>query len=79
MARVSPDGPADRAGVARATSSSRSQARSVRTQADFYRKVWARGGAGENIPLKVLQGVDVKEVPVASIDRTEYFKRPTTY
>ena len=79
VARVSPDGPADRAGVTPGDIILAVGGESVRTQAEFYRKVWARGGAGESIPLKVLQGVDVKEVPVASIDRTDYFKRPTTY
>ena len=49
----------------------------VRTQAEFYRKVWGRGGAGTDIPLRVLQGVDVKELAVHSIDRVEYF-RPRT-
>jgi serine protease Do len=79
VARVSPDGPADRAGVAPGDIILGVGSEGVRTQAEFYRKVWARGGAGASIPLKLLQGVDVKEVPVASIDRTEYFKRPTTY
>jgi len=41
--------------------------------------VWARGGAGAAIPLKLLQGVDVNEVPVVSIDRVDYFRSPTTY
>ena len=51
----------------------------VRTQAEFYRKVWGRGGAGTEIPLKLLQGVDVREVRVQSIDRVEYFRPRTTY
>jgi S1-C subfamily serine protease len=79
VARVSPGGPADRAGVAPGDIILAVGGESVRTQPEFYRKVWARGGAGESIPLKLLQGVEVKEVPVASIDRTDYFKRPTTY
>lgn len=79
VARVSPDGPADRAGIAPGDIILGVGSDSVRTQAEFYRKVWARGGAGTEIPLKLLQGVDVKEIPVASIDRTDYFKRPTTY
>jgi len=79
VARVSPDGPADRAGIAPGDIILGVGGDSVRTQAEFYRKVWARGGAGTEIPLKLLQGVEVKEVPVASIDRTDYFKRPTTY
>ena len=51
----------------------------MRTQAEFYRKVWNRGGAGTEIPLKLLQGVDVREVRVKSIDRVEYFRPRTTY
>lgn len=79
VARVSAGGPADRAGIAPGDIILAVGGESVRTQAEFYRKVWARGGAGESIPLKLLQGVEVKEVPVASIDRTDYFKPPTTY
>ena len=51
----------------------------VRTQAEFYRKVWGRGGAGADIPLRVLQGIDVRELAVHSIDRIEYFRPRTTY
>lgn len=79
VSRVSPDGPAERAGLKPGDIILAVGGDSVRTQGEFYKKVWARGRAGAEIPLKVLQGVDVKEVPVASIDRVEYFKRPTTY
>ena len=51
----------------------------VRTQAEFYRKVWGRGAAGADIPLRVLQGVDVKELEVHSMDRVDYFRPKTTY
>ena len=79
VARVSPDGPADRAGISAGDIILGVGSDSVRTQAEFYRKVWSRGGAGSEIPLKVLQGVDVKNVPVQSMDRVDYFKRPTMY
>ncbi|HTP97692.1 MAG TPA: S1C family serine protease [Casimicrobiaceae bacterium] len=79
VARVSPEGPADRAGIGAGDIILGVGSDSVRTQAEFYRKVWARGGAGTEIPLKILQGVDVKNVPVVSMDRVDYFKRPTTY
>ena len=52
---------------------------SVTSQADFYKKVWSRGKAGDEIPLKVLQGADVRSINIRSIDRTEYFRPKTTY
>ena len=51
----------------------------VRTQAEFYRKVWSRGSAGAEITLRVLQDVDIRDVRVKSIDRVEYFRAVTTY
>lgn len=79
VTRVSAEGPADKAGLKPGDIILGVGSESVRTQPEFYRKVWARGAAGSTIPLKVLQGVDVKEVPVESIDRMEYFKARTTY
>ena len=37
-----------------------------------------RRHAGDEVPLKVLQGVDVKEITVRSIDRVEYFRPRST-
>jgi S1-C subfamily serine protease len=79
VSRVSPDGPADRAGIRRGDILLGVADEGVRTQADFYRKVWARGGAGTSIPLRLLQGTEVREIAVTSMDRVDYFKPPTTY
>lgn len=79
VSRVSPDGPGDLAGIKVGDIILGVGGAGVRTQADFYRKVWGRGGAGTDIPLRVLQGVDVKELEVHSIDRVEYFRPQTTY
>lgn len=46
----------------------------VKTLAEFYRRIWERGPAGAEVPLKVLQGAQVREVTVRSIDRVEYFR-----
>jgi S1-C subfamily serine protease len=79
VSRVSPEGPGDRAGIAVGDIILGVGGDGVRTQAEFYRKVWGRGGAGADIPLRVLQGVDVKDLAVHSIDRIEYFRPNTTY
>jgi serine protease Do len=79
VARVSPDGPGDQAGIRPGDIILGVGGDGVRTQSEFYHKVWDRGGAGTDIPLRVLQGIDVREVTVHSIDRVEYFRPRTTY
>jgi S1-C subfamily serine protease len=79
VARVSPEGPGDKAGIRAGDIILGVGGDGVRTQAEFYRKVWGRGGAGADIPLRVLQGIDVHDVTVHSIDRVEYFRPRTTY
>ena len=54
-------------------------AEGVRSQAEFYRKVWGRGAAGSEIPLRVLQGIDIREIKIRSIDRMDYFRQKPTY
>jgi S1-C subfamily serine protease len=79
VSRVSPDGPGDLAGIKVGDIILGVGGDGVRTQAEFYRKVWSRGPAGADIPLRVLQGLDVKELAIHSIDRVEYFRPKTTY
>lgn len=79
VTRVSPDSPADQAGMQVGDIILGVAGDTVHTQAEFYKKVWGRGKAGDEIPLKVLQGVDVKDITVRSIDRTEYFRPKPTY
>jgi serine protease Do len=79
VTRVSPEGPADRAGMKAGDIILAVANDSVSTQAEFYKKVWSRGHAGDDIPLKVLQGADIRNIKVRSIDRTEYFRPRTTY
>jgi S1-C subfamily serine protease len=79
VGRVSPDSPADVAGIRTGDIILGVGEEAVRTQTEFYRRVWAKGKAGAEIPLRVLQGVDIKEMRVRSIDRVEYFRPVTTY
>ena len=79
VVRVSPEGPADIAGVQRGDIILAVGSEGVRSQAEFYRKLWARGAAGSEIPLRLLQGIDIREVKVRSMDRLDYFRQKPTY
>jgi S1-C subfamily serine protease len=79
VARVAREGPAERAGVASGDIVIGVGGEEVASLADFYRKVWARGAAGVEVPLRVLQGLEVKDLRVRSIDRPEYFRRKPSY
>ncbi len=79
VSRVSPDSPADRAGLKSGDIVIGVGSEEVASLADFYRRIWGRGAAGVEVPLKILQGVQVKEVTVRSIDRTEYFRSKSSY
>jgi len=78
VTRVSPEGPADRAGVHVGDIILGVGGDAVHSQEEFYRKVWGRGAAGSEIPLRVLQDNDVREVKIPSIDRLDYFRRKPT-
>ena len=79
VTRVSPGGPADKAGLKNGDILIGVGSDEVSSLADFYRKVWARGAAGVDVPLRVLQGVQLKELTVRSIDRVEYFRGKPSY
>jgi S1-C subfamily serine protease len=79
VTRVSPESPADRAGLKGGDIVIGVGGDEVSSLADFYRRIWARGAAGVEVPLKVLQGSQVKEVNVRSIDRQEYFRNKSSY
>ena len=79
VTRVSPEGPADKAGVKSGDILIGVGSNEVSSLAEFYRRVWALGAAGVDVPLRLLQGVQVKEVTVHSIDRVDYFRARPSY
>jgi len=46
----------------------------VKGLADFYRKVWALGHAGVEVPLSILRGTKIREITVQSIDRNQLLR-----
>ena len=43
---------------------------------DFYRRVWALGTAGVDVPLQILRDGEVNMITVTSADRSTYLKSP---
>jgi len=79
VARVTPDGPAERAGLKSGDLVVAVGGEAVESLADFYRKVWAQGAAGVEVPLRVLQGLQLKDIAVRSMDRTQHLRRKQAY
>jgi serine protease Do len=79
VARVAPEGPAERAGLRPGDLLEAVEGEAVGSLVDFYRKVWARGAAGAEVRLRVLQDGETKDVRVRSMDRLEHLRRAPTY
>jgi S1-C subfamily serine protease len=79
VTRVSPDGPADKAGIRSGDVVVGVGADPVKNHEELYRKVWGRGAAGVDVPLRILQGADLRELKLRSIDRFQYFREKPTY
>jgi len=79
VTRVSPEGPADKAGVRNGDIVVGVGADPVKNHEELYRRVWGLGAAGIEVPLRILQGADVREFRLRSIDRFQYFKEKPVY
>ena len=79
VSRVSPGGPAERAGLRADDIVLAVADDEVHSLAEFYSRIWSRGAAGVDVPLKVLRGAQVRSVTVRSVDRAQYFKGSTAY
>ncbi len=74
ITKVTPGGPAEKAGVQPGDLVLSVKGKAVKDLADLYRKVWALGDSGVDVPLSVLQGVQVREITVRSADRHQFLK-----
>lgn len=70
--RVSIEGPAEKAGLRQDDIILMVDKERVKGLSDYYRKVWALGQAGVEVPLRVLQGVQIRDIMVRSADRDQY-------
>ncbi len=72
--RVTSGGPAEKAGIQPGDIILTVNKRTVTGLADFYRKVWALGSAGVDVPLSILKGTQILEVTVSSSDRYHFLR-----
>jgi serine protease Do len=79
VSRVTPGGPAEKAGVRRGDVIVGVNGDPPTNLADFYRKIWAQGGAGSNVALDLLQDNAVRRVTVQSINRLDTLKLKSTF
>ena len=79
VTRISPEGPAAHAGIAPDDVILGIDGVQVHGLADFYRALWGRGEAGVEVPLDVLQGMEVRRVAIKSGDRYRYLRLDPTF
>jgi S1-C subfamily serine protease len=79
VTRVSPEGPAANAGLAPDDVILGIDGVQVHGLMDFYRTLWNRGAAGVEVPLDMLQGMEVRRVAIKSGDRYRYLRLNPTY
>jgi S1-C subfamily serine protease len=76
VARVTPAGPAALAGLAPGDIILGVGDEAVASREAFYRKVWAFGPAGSEIPVRVLKDGTIRELKLPSIEREAFLRKP---
>ena len=70
--RVVSDSPSEKAGIKAGDIILAVSKQEVHGMADFYRKVWALGNAGVDVPLRILQGIQIRDIVVHSTAGNQY-------
>lgn len=79
VVRVTPDGPAARAGVQPGDIITGIGNDTPRGLADYYRKMRARGPAGTAVPLTLQQGGERRSITIVSDDRRKHLKLKSSF
>jgi S1-C subfamily serine protease len=79
VSRVTPGAPAEKAGVRKGDVIVGVAGETPKDLPDFYRKVWAQGRAGVDIPLDVLQNHERRSLQIHSINRLDHLKLNSSF
>jgi S1-C subfamily serine protease len=79
VSRVTPGAPAQKAGLRKGDIILGVNGETPKDLSDFYRKVWAQGPAGADVPLDVLQDHERRRLDVHSINRLDDLKLKSTF
>jgi S1-C subfamily serine protease len=79
VSKLSPGGPAHRAGVKVGDTVLGLGAIRVDGLAEFFRAVWRLGPAGVEVPLTVARAGDVLHINIKSADRGDFLKKPNLH
>lgn len=79
VTRVSPEGPAEDAGLKAGDIIVGIRGQEIKGQADFYTKLWKSGDAGVEIIVDVLKGNRIQNYTVKSVDREKYLRPKPVY
>jgi len=77
--RVTPDSPAEKAGIRRGDVVVGIGGDTTATLPEFYRKLWSLGAAGQVVPLDVVQSGGARRIDVRSVHRLDHLKLKSTF
>jgi S1-C subfamily serine protease len=74
VVRLAANGPAEKAGLKAGDIVLAVNDQAVEGLSDFYREVWGMGVSGVDVPLRILQGTQIKDIIIRSEDHFSYLR-----